>query len=196
MKSAGIRNFNRIRWFGMDMKTLALSLSAGFFLILTSLTAEAAPQSVKLEVKKHLVESDRNKVASFGGQVSKAYTLRVEITNTGKETITGAKLSGTALVMRARAMNERLSSEPIAAMEIPELKPNGRVTLDLGRIDIHKLELRQREMEETFEEWQVVCTQGESELAKVESSGKFESLNKDASDQPGIGRKGRGKKAK
>lgn len=175
------------------MKTLVLSFAAGFILILPTLAVEPAPLVVKLEVKKHLMETDRDKGASFGGQVSKAYTLRVEVTNAGKETITGASISGTALVQRSRAMNERLSSEPLAAVAVPELKPNGSVTLDLGRIDIHKLEMRQREMEETLEEWQVVCTKGGTELAKVESSSNFETLNKDVDDSSRKGKKGKGK---
>ena len=179
------------------MKTFITTFAAGCFLILPTSAVEPAPLTVKLEVRKHLIESDRDKGASFGGQVSKTYTLRVEVTNTGKETLTGANLSGTALVQRARAMNERLSSESLAAVAVPEIKPNSNVTLDLGRIDIHKLEMRQREMEETLEEWQVVCTRGETELAKVESSSNFETLNKglEGNDKKGKG-KGKGKNKK
>lgn len=189
-----VRNFIRERVFKQGMKTSVLSFAAGLFLVLPALAVDPAPVVVKLEVKKHLMESDRDKGASFGGQVAKTYTLRVKVTNTGKETITGASISGTALVKRARAMNERLSSEPLAAVELPELKPNGSVTLDLGRIDIHKLVMRQREMEETIEEWQVICTKDNTELAKVESSSNFDSLSKDASAKRGKGKKGKNKK--
>ena len=89
-------------------------------------------------------------------------------------------------------MNERLWSESLAPVEIPELKPNGSITLDLGRIDIHKLVMRQREKEETFEDWQVVCTKGKKVLATAESS-KFEELAKGASDKSKKGKKGQGR---
>lgn len=171
--------------------SIFLSFAAGCCLIVPAFAVEPAPRVVKLEVKKQLVESDRDKGASFGGQASKAYTLRVEVTNTGKEAVAGAAISGTALIQRARAMNERLTSEPLAAVEVPELKPNGKVTLDLGRIDLHKLVMRQRKMEETLEEWQVVCTKDGSELARAESSSRFETLSRTASAPT---RRGKGKR--
>ena len=138
------------------MKTLILMLAAASGFILPAFAADPAPPALKLVIKKHLMDSDRDKGTTYGGQVLKAYTLRVEVTNAGKTTLEGASLSGTALVHRARAKNNRITREPLTSVEVPQLKPNGKVTLDLGRIELHKVVMRQRQMEETFDEWQVV----------------------------------------
>jgi hypothetical protein len=169
------------------MRPFILILVAASGFILPAIAADPVTPTVKLAVRKHLLDSDRDKGAKHGEQVMKAYTLRVEVTNTGKTTLAGASLSGTALVHRARAMNDRIVSEPLTSLEVPQLKPNGTVTLDLGRIDLHKLVLRQRQMEETLDEWQVVLTQGEVELAKEQSSSGYEALSKVAIGRPGKG---------
>jgi hypothetical protein len=169
------------------MKTFTLMLVTVSGFILPGFAADPAPPSAKLEVKKHLMDSDRDKGSTYGGQVTKAYTLRVEVTNTGKSTLEGASLSGTALVHRARAASDRISSEPLAAMEVPELKPNDRVTLDLGRIELHKVVMRQRQMEETLDEWQVVLTKGGVEVVKEESSNRYETVSKEVAGRPGKG---------
>jgi hypothetical protein len=168
------------------MKSLILMLITVSGFILPAVAADPAPSSIQLVVRKHLLDSDRDKGAKFGGQEMKAYTLRVEVTNTGKASLAGGSLSGTALVQRARAMNNRIVGEPLRSLEVPELKPNGTVTLDLGRIELHKVVMRQRQMEETFDEWQVVFTQGGAELAKEQSS-NYEIVSKVAADRLGKG---------
>ncbi len=178
------------------MKSIILSLAAGSCFIVSALAVEPAAPTVKLVVKKHLLESEHDKGGKFGSSAAKTYALRVEVTNTGKTPLVGAEISGTALVHRARALADRVSAEPLSAVKVPDIKPNDKVTLELGRIDLHKLEMRQREMEESLEEWQVICTKGGSELGKEESSDRFETMNKDASGPSKKGKGGKGERKK
>lgn len=176
------------------MKTLLQSLALGLCCVVSPVSAEPASPTVQLVVKKHLMDSDHDKGGKFGSNSAKTYTFRVEVTNLGNTTLTGAEISGTALVHRSRAMGERVSRESLSAVPVPDLKSRDKVTLDLGRIDIHELELRQREMQESIEEWKVICTKAGSELGNAVSSSKFEALDKEASGPTKEGKRGKGGK--
>jgi hypothetical protein len=64
------------------------------------------------------------------------------------------------------------------------MKPNERLTLDLGKLRLTELELRGREFKETLEEWKVVCTRNGAEIGQAVSSERYASLEQQAVKPP------------
>jgi hypothetical protein len=108
----------------------------------------------------------------------------VEITNTSPAPVTGSELSGDVLVRRARNEKQIVVREPLDKIKLPAMKPNEKLTLDLGKIELSEVEWLNRKFEETVEEWQVTCTQGTTEIGKAASSDHYQTLLKDAAAAP------------
>lgn len=162
------------------MKTISL-LACSVLAWSPAAFAEApAKPMVTLSVKTHVLESNSDLRGKGGSSKRKILTLRVEITNPAATAVEGATLSGTALVRRSGDLKERLVKELLGTVKIEPLKPNQRITVDLGKIELHELEWRARKFEETLEEWQVVCERAGTEIGKAESSEKYQNLEKDA----------------
>jgi hypothetical protein len=175
------------------MKTIPSLIVAGLACVSLALAADPAKPLVSLTAKKQVLDSDHDLRARRGSVQQKTIALRMEIRNTSTETIDGAEITGHALVMRAKDTAEKLIKEPLGTLKVPELKPNGKVTLELGKIELHEKEWRNRKFEESLDEWQVTCTKTGTEIGKAVSSDKYESLEKDAvqpkGSQAGPGRK-------
>jgi hypothetical protein len=162
------------------MKTMLTLLAAGFACIVPAPAAEPSKPLVTMTVKKHVLDSDRDQRGLRGSSTQKSLTLRVEIVNTSPAAIEGAELSGQALIMRAGDFREMLVKEPLGTIKVPAMKPNDKLTLELGKIELREMEWRARKFEESLEEWRVVCTRGGVEIAKAESTDKFTALEKEA----------------
>jgi hypothetical protein len=104
--------------------------------------------------------------------------------NISQTAIEGGELSGVALVKRAGETREKTVSESLGKLKLPAMKPNEKITLDLGKLLLSEVEWRNRKFEETLEEWKVTCSQGQTEIGKAVSSDRFEELEKDAMGPP------------
>ena len=162
------------------MKTIPSLVIAGIACILPAIAAESAQPAVTLTVKKHLVDSDSDLRGLRGSSKQKTITLRVEIVNTSRKTIESAGISGFALVKRAGDFNEKLLKESLGSAKVPALKPNGKATIELGKIDLRELEWKARKFEESLEEWKVTCNDAGIEIGSAVSGKNYDSLEKEA----------------
>jgi hypothetical protein len=162
------------------MKNILPILVAGLACISPVIAADPVRSPVTLTVKKQVLDSEHDQRGMRGSSKQKTLTLRVEISNTSSKAIDDAEISGNALVMRAGDFRQVLLKESLGTLKVPAMKPNARLTLDLGKIEVKELELAKRKFEESLEEWQIVCTSGGKEIAKAMSSEKYTALEKDA----------------
>lgn len=162
------------------MKTLPFLFAAGLACLTPALAAEPQKPLVALTVKRHVLDSDRDMIGRKGSNRQKTVALRVEIVNTTSTPVAESELSGDVLVKRARNEKEIVVKEALGEVKLPAMKPNEKLTLDLGKIVLHELEWRNRKFEEDLEEWQVTCTQGNTEIGKATSSDNYQKLLKDA----------------
>jgi hypothetical protein len=181
--------------FCFTMKTLLRILVASLACHLPSPAAEAPAPQVSLTVKKQVIDSDHDLHGRQGSSAKKVLTLRAEITNISQEPVKSATLTGTALILKAGEVKEMLVRQPLAETPVPELRPGGRITLDVGRIVLHEREWRNRKFEETLEEWQVVCEADGKQLGTAESSSRYAGMEKMAT-QPGKAGPGNAKRKK
>lgn len=162
------------------MKTIALLVAAAFALVSGTNAADAPKPSLQLSAKKQVLDSEHDRRGAAGSSNQKIVTLRVVIFNASSMTVGESVLSGTALVSRSGEFRNQVVKESLGEIKVPELKPNAKVTLDLGKIELRELEWRNRKFEEGLEEWQVTCTQGSAEIGEAESSANYSVLAKDA----------------
>ena len=67
-------------------------------------------------------------------------------------------------------------------LKVPAMKPNEKLTFDLGKIQLSEVEWAKQKFEENLEEWQVRCSHGAVEIGKAESSAKYSTFAKDAAE--------------
>lgn len=166
------------------MKTFAPFLAAALVLLPMVGFAEPAKPLVALTVKKQVIDSDHDLRGKQGSSKERTLTLKVEIVNVSDASIENAQLSGNALVSRAGDLQEKIVKEPLAAIKLPAMKPNERLTLDLGKLRLTELELRGRTFKETLEEWKVFCTRGAEEIGQAVSSDRYASLEQQVVKSP------------
>ncbi len=77
-------------------------------------------------------------------------------------------------------MSEKLLKEPLDKIMLATMKPNEKLTVDLGKITLREVEWRNRKFEEKLEEWKVNCVQKEAVIGSAVSSSHFESSEKKA----------------
>lgn len=171
------RNFPTRVGFDSMMKTLTPLFALAFAFCSQGLAADGGKPLLSITAKRQVTGSERS-VRSHSDAREKVVTLRVVIQNTSALTIDGAELDGEVLVERMRDEREKIVKEKLKAVKLPTLKPNERITIDLGEINLREVEWRQRKFEETLVEWKVVCKQGETEIGKHLSSDKFTTLEK------------------
>jgi hypothetical protein len=178
------------------MKTFFCILAAGFVCLSPSFAVDTPEAKVSLGVKKQVLDSEHDMIGRQGSVARKVLTLRVEITNTGQATLAGATLSGTAIILKAGEVKETIDKEPLGKTPVPELRPGGRVTLEVGRIALHEREWRNRKIEESLEAWKVVCVAAGKEIGMAESGARFSILEEraDKSGKGGPANPGRKKK--
>lgn len=150
-----------------------------FAFVFQAFGEEQAKPFLSLSVKRHLTNTEQGKIGARGEVKDKIVTLRCVITNVSSTIIEGAMLSGDVLMERSRGENKKIVKESLAPIKIPEMKPNAEITLDLGKMKLSKVEWRNREFEESLEEWKVVCKKGETVIGKNTSSDKYTSLEKE-----------------
>jgi hypothetical protein len=166
------------------MKTFATFLAAAFAFLPMAGFAEPAKPLVALTVKKQVIDSDHDLRGKQGSSKERTLTLKVEIVNVSGEPIENAQLSGHALVSRAGDLQEKIIKESLAAVKVPAMKPNERLTFDLGKLRLTELELRGRKFKETLEEWKVVCTRSGTEIGQAVSSERYASLEQQVVKPP------------
>ncbi|MEO8613498.1 MAG: hypothetical protein ABI600_00030 [Luteolibacter sp.] len=162
------------------MKNLIILLTLGLALPTTTRAAEPAKPLVTLSVKRQVLDSSHEMLGRQGNTKQKTYTLHVEIINTSSSEITDAQLTGEILVTRSSEMSEKLVKEPLDKITLATMKPNEKLTVDLGKITLREVEWRNRKFEEQLEEWKVDCVQKETVIGSAVSSPHFESLEKKA----------------
>lgn len=161
------------------MKTLLSILAFGLLQI--PVHAEDVTKSlVTVSAKKQLLDSNHEMRGKQGDTSDKTFTLHVEITNTTSSIITGAELTGNVLVTRSTDTAEKLLKEPLVKSPVPPLKPNKKVTIDLGMITLHEKEWKNRKFEEKLEEWKVVCVQKQIPIGSAVSGDHYATLEKTA----------------
>lgn len=166
------------------MKILPTIIVAGLACILPAIAAEPAKTLVSLSAKKHVLDSDSDLRGQRGSSKQKTLTLRVDVVNTSGKAVENAEISGNALVKRAGDISEKLVKEPLGTAKIPPLKPNGKVTIDLGKIELRELEWRVRKYEETLEGWKLTCTEAGVEIGTAVSDKNYDTLEKSAVQPP------------
>lgn len=168
------------------MKTLALLLTT--LVGLNHLHAvEPTKSLVTLSAKVHKLDSEHDLRGRQGSSRERTVTLRVEIVNTSSTALPASELTGDALIFRAGDIKEKTVKESLGMIKVPAMKPNEKLTFDLGKIELKEIEFRNRKFEETLEEWQVTCNQGTTEIGKALSSDRYTTLLKD------LGPQGKGK---
>ena len=166
------------------MKTFATFLAAAFTLSPMAGFAEPAKPLVALTVKKQVIDSNHDLRGKQGSSKERTLTLKVEIVNVSDASIENAELSGSALVSRAGDLQEKIVKEPLAAVKVPSMKPNERLTIDVGKLRLTELELRGREFKETLEEWKVVCTRDNVEIGQAVSGDRYATLESQVVNPP------------
>lgn len=146
-------------------------------------TAEPKPL-VSLSASCRVLDSDTSLQGRSGKTREKTITLRVVVQNVSQKTIPASQLTGDAFVARLVGDSEKLVKHPIDAADVPELKPNEKVTIDLGKAELHTLEWGKRKFKEKLEEWKVTCRNGQVIIGSTVSSDKFAALEKEHANDP------------
>ncbi len=165
------------------MKLLTPMLSLGLLLMAAAGAAEPSKPLVTLSVKKQLLDSEHDTRGRQGSTQKKVYTLRVDVVNVSSSPIGESTLSGDALVTRAIGEKEKIVKESLGTVKVPAMKPNEKLTLDLGKVSVSEVEWRDRKFEEKLEEWRIVCKRDDTEIGKAVSNERFETLSKEVSTE-------------
>lgn len=161
------------------MKTLTSIFAVCLALLSQAGALEPAKPQLTMTVKRQLLDTDHEMRGKQGNTQHKLITLRVELVNSSSTATGESILSGNALISRAIGEREKVVMESLGTMKVPAMKPNEKLTFDLGRITLSEVEWRNRKFEESLEEWKIVCRQGETEIGKSISSERYETLAKD-----------------
>lgn len=159
------------------MKTSVLLTVLAIAWVSHGLAAETAKPLVSIIAKRQLLGTEREQYFRTDAR-EKRVTLRVVIQNTSKEAIEGAQLSGDVLVERAKNERERIVREVLKPVNVPAIKPNERITIDLGEISLKEIEWPGRTFEESLKEWNIVCKRAGLEIGQHVSSAGYSTLEK------------------
>jgi hypothetical protein len=172
------------------MKKIILFLCLSMFSPLWGQAPDVAKSStaekplVSVTTKRQLLDSDSNNVGVGGKSRSKVFTIRVEVQNTSDHLLENVTLAGQVFINKVVFDNERMVNEKLAKKEIPALKPGEKLTIDLGKITLNKMEFRNRAFEEKLEEWKVECLDGQKIIGSTLSSEKFTKLEVAEKENP------------
>ncbi len=176
----------------MKIKSLLPVILLGFASLAI---AEPSTPLLAISAKQRTLDKDHDFHGKHASSTEKTIGLRVEIVNTSSATVPESELTGTALVSRAGDFKEKVVKESLGVIKVPAMKPNEKLTFDLGKIELKEIEWKVRKFEETLSEWQVVCTQGGNEIGKTASSDRYSTLLEEVA--PGKNKKaGRVKRGK
>ena len=169
--------FQLARVFHYIMKTHILSFAAFFGLIAGVFAEEAKKPSVSITAKSQTLDASYDRGAHSASS-DKEVTLRVEIRNVTNETLEGAELTGEVIINRSRNEAERMVIEELKSLKLPAMKPNERLTVDLGKVVLNKAKWKNRTFEETLEQWKVVCKKGDANIGENLSDKNYDGLVK------------------
>jgi len=162
------------------MKIITFLFAIGLGLLANANAADAPKPLLQLSAKKQVLDTDHDTRGAARRSKEKTVALRVVIFNTGSTTVGESLLAGVALVSRSGEFRDQVVKESLGEIKVPALKPNAKITLDLGKIQLSELEWAKRKFEEELVEWQVTCSQGLVEIGKAESSDRYPLLAKGA----------------
>lgn len=152
---------------------------AVFFGLIAGLSAtETVKPLVSLTVKSQLLSSDKNDRGSRSESREKEMTLRVEIKNLSNTLLEDAELIGDVLINRSVNDEAKIVREVLTSLKLPPIKPNEKITVDLGKIVVNKVKWHCRTFDETLEEWKVVCKKGDADIGEKVSTDKYHYLVK------------------
>ncbi|MCE2959702.1 MAG: hypothetical protein ACK46A_08190 [Akkermansiaceae bacterium] len=160
------------------MKTHFLSFTVLFGLIAGVFAEEATKPSVSITAKRQTLDASHDR-GVHSESSDKEVTLRVEIRNVTNETLEGAELTGEVIINRSKNEKERMVVEELKSIKLPAMKPNERLTVDLGKIILNKARWKNRTFEETLEQWKVVCKKGEANIGENLSDKNYDGLVKE-----------------
>ncbi len=165
----------------MKLFTTLVAVAA---LFINFVSAEEAKSLVTLTVKRQVLDSNHEMHGRQGDTQSKTFTLRVELVNTSSNPILDAKLTGAVLISRTTATNDKMVREALGPITMPPIKANESFTVDLGKVTLREVDLKNRKFEEKMEEWKVDCIQNGSVIGSAASSEQFAAKEKEVSPAP------------
>ncbi len=134
---------------------------------------EAAKPMVSLTVKSQLLSADRDIRGQRSAPKDKEMTLRVEIKNLSDSTLEDAELTGDVILSRSVNEEAKFVQELLTSLKLQPIKPNEKITVDLGKFTISKVKWHCRSFDETLEEWKVVCKIGGANIGEKVSTDKY-----------------------
>jgi hypothetical protein len=134
---------------------------------------EVAKPLVSLTVKTLLLSADRDIRGQRSEPKDKEMTLRVEIKNLSDTTLEDAELTGDVILNRSVNDDAKIVQEVLTTLKLPAIKPNEKITVDLGKFTISKVKWHCRSFDETLEEWKVVCNKGDANIGEKISTDKY-----------------------
>jgi hypothetical protein len=146
--------------------------------IVGAFAEEAAKPLVSLTVKSQLLSADREIRGQRSAPKDKEMTLRVEIKNLSDSPLEDAELIGNVLINRSINDEAKIVKEELTSLKLPPIKPNEKITVDLGKITVSKVKWHCRSFDETLEEWKVVCKKGDANIGEKVSTDKYAYLVK------------------
>jgi hypothetical protein len=168
------------RGFHWIMKTLTLLFATVLGFLASAQAAEEPKPLLQISFKSRYLDTDHDTLGRAGRSKQETLTLRVVLYNATSKTVDESVLTGVALVSRAAESREQIVKESLGEIKVPAMKPNEKLTIDLGKIELSELEWGKRKFEEHLEEWQVTCSHGAVEIGKAESSERFALVAKNA----------------
>lgn len=157
----------------MKIKNLLPAIFLGFASLVA---AEPTKPLLTISAKQRTLDKDHDYHGKHASSTEKVIGLRVEILNTSSTAVAASELTGNALVSRAGDFKAKVVKESLGVIQVPAMRPNEKLTFDLGKIELKEIEWKVRKFEETLSEWRVVCTQGGNEIGKADSSERYATL--------------------
>ncbi len=134
---------------------------------------EAAKPLVSLIVKSQVLSVDKDIRGQRSAPKDKEMTLRVEIKNLSDTTLEDTELIGDVILNRSVNDDAKIVQEMLTSLKLPAIKPNEKLTVDLGKFTISKVKWHCRSFDETLEEWKVVCHKAEANIGEKVSTDKY-----------------------
>ena len=167
---------------------LALSLTGIFALTLSSARAEEK-NGIGVTVSKTTIDNN-DRQSAYSKTINRTQALKAVIKNVGFKPQAEAELKWTILIKRYYSSYYSSSSSTYGSNrltgqeKIKALKPAESAEFVLGSAQISGYQGSSWAEKDKIE-WQIVITQGTTELIKTQSTSSFDALNKQAGGQRG-----------
>lgn len=134
---------------------------------------DAAKPLVSLIVRSQVLSAEGDDRGARSKSKDKEMTLRVEIKNLSDTTLEDAELTGDVILNRSVHEEAKFVQELLTSLKLQPIKPNEKITVDLGKFTISKVKWHCRSFDETLEEWKVVCNKGDANIGEKVSTDKY-----------------------